>query len=455
MVNHLERIKIVGLHGSKTVDVKLIDNTLILVGENGSGKTTFLRILFYFLSGRWFSLIQFRFDYITATINGEDYTVSHEELAESYGGVDDHILLDLPSPVRYKIKSLIETGNLSRIPFEVRMICDRYGLPLDMIMQRIEIIENLSRGPNKELQEIIEKVKKVMTSQILYLPTYRRIEQELGNIFEGFDPDDFRRRRRSIRSRRTEDLYIELVEFGMKDVEGAIERTLERLKEFARKNLNELSLNYLGDVVNREYLNVGMSEIANVPEETVRDVLNRIDERVLNSEHKERLFKAINDARSEEAPSEHSKIISHYFLKLLRFQEALQENEKPISAFCSLCSEYIVDKRFVYDSAAFTFSIVPKKGGEVNQKINLSDLSSGEKQIVSLFSHLYLSEVTSFFVLIDEPELSLSVPWQRRFLTDIRKWELCAGLVAVTHSPFIYDNDLRQYAHSINEFVST
>ena len=57
-------------------------------------------------------------------------------------------------------------------------------------------------------------------------------------------------------------------------------------------------------------------------------------------------------------------------------------------------------------------------------------------------------------VLIDEPELSLSVPWQRRFLTDIRRGGFCAGLVAVTHSPFIYDNELKQYAHSLGEFVT-
>jgi predicted ATPase len=86
-------------------------------------------------------------------------------------------------------------------------------------------------------------------------------------------------------------------------------------------------------------------------------------------------------------------------------------------------------------------------------KIDLRELSSGEKQIVSLFSHLYLSGNKRFFVLIDEPELSLSVPWQRRFLIDVINGEFCAGLVAVTHSPFIYDNQLKKYAHSIGEFI--
>lgn len=83
----------------------------------------------------------------------------------------------------------------------------------------------------------------------------------------------------------------------------------------------------------------------------------------------------------------------------------------------------------------------------------MSHLSSGEKQIVSLFSHLYLSKHQNFFVIIDEPELSLSVRWQRRFLTDIRDGEFCSGLVAATHSPFIYDNELSDKAHGLGEFL--
>jgi predicted ATP-binding protein involved in virulence len=48
MCNTLDRFRILGLHGKKNIDVAISNNTLILVGENGSGKTTFLRILFHF-----------------------------------------------------------------------------------------------------------------------------------------------------------------------------------------------------------------------------------------------------------------------------------------------------------------------------------------------------------------------------------------------------------------------
>lgn len=196
-----------------------------------------------------------------------------------------------------------------------------------------------------------------------------------------------------------------------------------------------------------------MSAISGASADTVRAVLNRIDDSILNQAHKEHLFQVITSARSSENASEHDKIIYHYFLTILRFQESLQERERPISAFCSLCSEYVVGKKFVYDSPTFTFSIQPTDPSR-GIPIDLADLSSGEKQIVSLFSHLYLSGGRRFFILIDEPELSLSVPWQRRFLPDIRKSSFCAGVVAVTHSPFIYDNDLRDYARSIGEFTA-
>jgi energy-coupling factor transporter ATP-binding protein EcfA2 len=453
MSNALERFQIIRLHGNKNIDVKIDENTLILVGENGSGKTTFLRILFHFLSGHWLSLAQFRFDSIVATIDGKEYRINHKDLSKNLQKVDRRILMDLPMGLRNVLMNFIKAGRVDQVPVEIQKSCEHYGLSFELIMRRIEMLDQTSNGQSKEVLQDIKNVQNAITAQILYLPTYRRIERELDSIFKDNDIDDFRRRKNSFHPREYRNDYIELVEFGMKDVQSAINTTLDSLKEFAREKLNKLTLEYLGDVVNQEYSNVGIKEIADVSEETVHAVLNRIDENILTKVHKEHIFKVINKTRSKPSPDEHSKIIFHYFLKLLMFQAALQEKEKPISDFCALCSKYIVDKPFVYDGTKFSFSIIPKDGKEDSEQIGLSDLSSGEKQIVSLFSHLYLSGINKYFVLIDEPELSLSVPWQRRFLTDIKKGDFCAGLVAVTHSPFIYDNELLPYAHSLGEFI--
>jgi recombinational DNA repair ATPase RecF len=46
----ITRFQIKKLHGYKNIDLRLVDNTLILVGENGAGKTTVLHLFYYLLS---------------------------------------------------------------------------------------------------------------------------------------------------------------------------------------------------------------------------------------------------------------------------------------------------------------------------------------------------------------------------------------------------------------------
>ena len=126
------------------------------------------------------------------------------------------------------------------------------------------------------------------------------------------------------------------------------------------------------------------------------------------------------------------------------------QKEKNIREFIAVCGKYLKNKTISYDSPTFTFSILSNRDG---QKVELYQLSSGEKQIVSLFSQIYLSNQQNYFVLIDEPELSLSVQWQRTFLEDIRNSQFCSGLVAVTHSPIIFENGLDAYAKGLSEFT--
>jgi energy-coupling factor transporter ATP-binding protein EcfA2 len=456
MNGQLQSITIHGIHGKKDkrIEAKIKDNTLILVGENGSGKTTFLRILFHFLSGHWSMLLQFRFETIAASIDGETFRITHAELSKVIEKLDSRILAQLPSVYRRRITDMLKVGQQDRAVKELQKIGIRMRFPSELLIHQPELFEGgdfFALGA--DTIERVQRLRALLDAQILYLPTFRRIERELGSIFEGLDVDELKRKESQNRNRDSDESCIELVEFGMRDVQSAVDRVRENIKEFARESLNKLTLNYLGDVVNEEYKKVGPAEIADASEETVQAVLDRIDESILSKSHKEHLFTAINSARSADRPSEHHKIICHYFLKLRGFQEELQAKEKAISAFCALCSEYIRDKRFQYDRVSFQFGIYAKDPIDSGAKIELSELSSGEKQIVSLFSHLYLSGRSRYFVLIDEPELSLSVPWQRRFLSDIRKGVFCSGLVAVTHSPFIYENELRPFAHSLGEFT--
>lgn len=74
-----------------------------------------------------------------------------------------------------------------------------------------------------------------------------------------------------------------------------------------------------------------------------------------------------------------------------------------------------------------------------DNEIKLSDLSSGEKQEIILFFELIFSTDKSLMILIDEPELSLHVAWQKKFIDDlfniIKNKNM--NIIIATHSPYI------------------
>lgn len=138
--------------------------------------------------------------------------------------------------------------------------------------------------------------------------------------------------------------------------------------------------------------------------------------------------------------------------KLARIHQSLADAEAAVESFVRVCNGYLVGKAIVFDDRKYAIEVRHDAGGD---PLELRHLSSGEKQIVSLFTHVYLGEASSLSVLIDEPELSLSVPWQKRLLPDIRRSGRCKFLAAVTHSPFIYDNELRAYATDLQDCINS
>lgn len=452
-MSSISRFEIKNLHGSKNIDLKLVDNTLILVGENGAGKSTVLQLFYYLLSGQWSSMAKYQFESVSMTIQKKKYTLQYADIKKSFRNIDRHMLTRLPPSARHRIMDLLEQTEGRLVTPELERICERYGIPVHYLLRELDLFEPSSGKKSEPFRQALDGIRKSLNAQLLYLPTYRRIEQELSLIFKGLDERELRNREKLLSDQKKENTFVELIEFGMKDVDDAINETRKELDSFARESLNNLTFGYLGDIVEHKYTSVDLKKIKSATAETVENILNRIQEPILSSANKQHLRQIIGGVKNDGEQNEHAQVICHYFTKLMAFHEELEAREAKIVNFCRVCNDYMVSKEFRYDTSNFKFTIRPK--GEMNDssEIKLHHLSSGEKQIVSLFSHLYLSGSTKYFVLIDEPELSLSVPWQRKFLQDIRNASFCTGLVAVTHSPFIYENELKKYAHGLGEFI--
>jgi predicted ATPase len=142
---------------------------------------------------------------------------------------------------------------------------------------------------------------------------------------------------------------------------------------------------------------------------------------------------------------------SHIYLalflsNLIDVYKKQKTNDDSIKTFSTIVNEYLEDKEVFYDERKVEISIKDKKK---KKAVKLENLSSGEKQIISLFSKLYLERTGDLAILIDEPELSLSLEWQKRLLVDIVKCPNVVLLVAATHSPFIFSNELDKFAQPL------
>jgi predicted ATPase len=129
-----------------------------------------------------------------------------------------------------------------------------------------------------------------------------------------------------------------------------------------------------------------------------------------------------------------------------------RKKDQALKYFTETCTKYFNNKTMDYDENSINVSVNLIHNNIIcEDEIPLEDLSSGEKQIVSLFSKLFLEEEKEYFILFDEPELSLSVEWQKMLLKDVLKAPSCQMLLCMTHSPFIFDN-LEEITCDLNDF---
>lgn len=139
-------------------------------------------------------------------------------------------------------------------------------------------------------------------------------------------------------------------------------------------------------------------------------------------------------------------------VKLIESYEKQKVYDDKIKKFADACNKYLNGKQFVFDQSELKLYV--EENDKKGNIIELSNLSSGEKQIVSLFSKLYLENEKECILIIDEPELSISMKWQKMLLPDIMRSENCKLLLTVTHSPFIFENEFDMDAKEMRNCIS-
>jgi ABC-type transport system involved in cytochrome c biogenesis ATPase subunit len=447
----LESFKLEGVNGYKNIGINLEKNIKIVAAENGTGKTTLLNALYGLLAGKPGFLLSIDFTKLTVKFSGHSpISATKDELfptptkswlkktqklpawreAFSYGLSDIEFLKtvlfnstggddDFENSIGYR--KLYDDTPFDRD--DIKNLCDR------------AITEILAEG---QFSAIHQKIKEAMNGvSVLYLPTFRRIEADLP---------EYRRRTGISRTRRSRDDWDSdrLIYFGLHDVDRRLKTITADIKKNTLDSYSKISARTLeqlleGDSSGPEK-HFNESDIA-----TLKVVLARLGKTESDTE-----TRLINLIKNGEINESHNQSLRSFLAQLLEIYQEKRDHEQAVESFAQVIASYFnyegTEKKFQFDKLTVEAKAV---NIYTEDDLKLGTLSSGEKQIVSIFARLYLDAKKKYLILIDEPELSLSMEWQQKFLPDVLKAPSCIQLLAITHSPFIFNNALDPYAGSL------
>jgi predicted ATPase/gas vesicle protein len=451
----VKRLVVTGLHDRGDITIPFADRASVFIGPNGIGKSTIISIFVFMLSRQWTRLSRQPFS--TAHIefeSGETITVSQSDCA-------DVASMDLGIRNQALAQVMLEEGLIERLleddsALEVLPKLIEHRIPAEVRDLRIlrNYIFSLGAEAVRSLVSISKVsvvVRKNFTQKIIYLPTYRRIEQDLTQLM-AMKPSTLRRISEELDDYVSHQgqSYVELVRFGMDDITQLIEKVTSDIKEFSREQISSLSTRFLVSILESN-TKFDRRFFQTLSDERIESILSRIDDRQLDYFQRSDLAALIGNLRNRAGAGRLAKIeesAAIYFRLLTAAHESIEVREIDLKRLAEILNRYFgTSKKADYDPSRFEFTI---RVGE--KDIPLSGLSSGEKQIVSLFATLLLNESENMFIIIDEPELSLSVLWQEMLLDDLLSLQSCQYLIAATHSPFIYGEQYARITRDLSDF---
>lgn len=458
---NLEFIGIYELFGRYSIEIPFEKQVNIYIGENGLGKTTILNCIYFILEGKFARLANIQFSEIVVKFKGDEkrYKISGADLREfnkkNRSRAYSHFLRDREIYetemledilTKYRI-NMTEIERESNLDFLIYEYASKMKIPENFArrqileyFENIEIMSNSKRKANKNnVVDLSKAIKDNITHRIIYLPTYRRIEDDFASL--------------NIRSEELNKAEL-LIRFGMSDVQMSIDRILEKIRSLAMKGFTEMTGVLLKQYADGKDPIDDMNQFTrmnNINIDTVKIVLDRVGKEI-EEPYKQKILSLMHSGEIKEYKYLY---LWNLINKLVDNYDVQKAYDDRIKKFTSTCNKYLNDKHFDYNQSTLNLEIHLDDIYEGERKtIQLTQLSSGEKQIVSLFSKLYLESDEPSIVIIDEPELSLSIQWQKMLLPDIMRTNNCELLLTVTHSPFVFSNEFDLDAKEIRNYIT-
>ena len=404
------------------ISFKKDENVLIITGPNGFGKTMVLNIIFNLFNRKFLFFQKLVFEKITLTLDENIKVIILKTITEG----KSKISFSFYDKDKLDNDKLIETFDYStKLELDFERTIDRY-LPVhkisddkwidhrtDRILNLEELLnEYADQLPDKFSKNLLRikstKVNSILDSIQVHLIREQRLFKKAQNTVE-----------RNYREEKEQTLMIETIQTYAKE-----------LKQFILNNIQK-SFNQT-QALDSSYLDRLIDEKNIITE-------NDYNSRLLSLNEKQENLMEFGLYESKQKIRDYSKddakallvYINDLEQKLIVFDDLLEKLE--------LFTTILNERRFTYKSINISrekgFFFKTSKGKE----LELNQLSSGEQHEVVLLYELIFNVKPNILVLIDEPEISLHITWQKEFLNDLLKIIKIQNIqvLIATHAPSI------------------
>jgi len=414
----ISRLKVVGFqHPDRSVDVSFSDGLVsIIYGDNGCGKTTFLKLLFAALNQQTSELLEEAVQEITIEYKNDN------------------------EPVQSVVISLITQENDGSSPQE-----ERYDWSQ---------LQNSPLGESRSLSIGIERG--LATQPIRIDPgvihrfmMHRREHPREQRYYSGdskefaYDLAHFLNKSQQLKSRnRNQELDVNEQHLFIKSIEiGNIESLLLEQYRVARSVATEKIQSALFDTL----ASVIEGQLGPVlpTETTVREIsgaLVKSRDRIIESlaagpenSFKSQVIQTLKQIKKEEdvAPLLKNAIFARLIINMV---DELQVEKQLLSSI-----NHLIDTFNKFLIGGKKLEIV---GNQLKILVRRSEhsvdyLSSGERHILTFLALVVTVGRGRNFLIIDEPEISLNIKWQRILMNVIKELVPFTQIIVATHSPII------------------